>query len=196
MADSLMYASGAAFVETTATAEDILNRKTAFDSDGKLLVGSIPGNGDWTATLLPGEAVTVPEGCHSGKGKVMANWKLGIYDTSGTVIADKSVWTTLPILIDPIAKECLEIVDNKLIFKKSPGYIYLSFVGKFVYAKSYSYWIISKNGQTIASRTGNGDSDFSWSGFIQIADGDVLCIQGRPENNYPSPWTCKLVLPG
>lgn len=58
--------------EVTAGAGDILSGKTANNSDGDVMIGTMANNGAWSGRVNPGESVTVPAGYHNGSGKVYA----------------------------------------------------------------------------------------------------------------------------
>jgi hypothetical protein len=54
-------------------AEEVLAGKTFTNSSGIALVGSMPNNGEETASLNAGESYNIPEGYHNGNGKITAN---------------------------------------------------------------------------------------------------------------------------
>lgn len=56
----------------TAVAANVLTGKTFSNSQSDNLPGTMPNNGAVSRSLLPGESYTVPEGYHSGSGKVTA----------------------------------------------------------------------------------------------------------------------------
>lgn len=102
MAIDLMAAGGASN-DVTATAGDILSGKTANNSDGDVITGTLAlsgnagtgdvlsgktfyttdpkskatgtmtNNGTWNKSINPGDSVTIPAGYHSGGGWVKAN---------------------------------------------------------------------------------------------------------------------------
>lgn len=60
-------------IDGTATPDMVLAPGTFYTKDAKKKeVGTMPEHAAWTATVLPGHAVTVPEGHHNGRGKVTA----------------------------------------------------------------------------------------------------------------------------
>lgn len=75
MADAVMMKSGG-YVDleaVTARAEDVLAGKVIVDAEGNPLAGTMPDKGDWSSlSLAAGVSVTIPEGHHSGSGKVSA----------------------------------------------------------------------------------------------------------------------------
>ena len=57
----------------SASADDVLTGKTFYNTDAKSKqAGRMADNGDWGATLSPGDTVPIPAGKHSGAGQVSA----------------------------------------------------------------------------------------------------------------------------
>lgn len=57
-----------------ATANYVLEGRTFYSKDPKTKqTGTMTSRGAWTATIDPGESVTIPIGFHNGQGKVTAN---------------------------------------------------------------------------------------------------------------------------
>lgn len=57
-----------------ATPGDVVAGATFYSDDPKTKqTGTMTNRGAWTATIDPGESVTIPIGFHNGKGKVTAN---------------------------------------------------------------------------------------------------------------------------
>lgn len=57
----------------SASADDVLTGKTFYNTDAKSKqAGRMADNGDWGATLSPGDTVPIPAGKHSGAGQVYA----------------------------------------------------------------------------------------------------------------------------
>lgn len=76
--------------EVTAVAGDILSGKTANNSDGDVIIGSMANNGAWSGTVNPGESVTVPAGYHNGSGKVYATTE-GVKNIKTKTVSSGSV---------------------------------------------------------------------------------------------------------
>ena len=56
----------------TAPASALLSGYNMTSAAGLRVAGGMQNNGDWNAQIAPGGVVTVPPGCHSGKGAVSA----------------------------------------------------------------------------------------------------------------------------
>lgn len=78
MAQCLMAKQGggadkAALEQITAGPVDILIGKTSIDKNKEIVTGTMPDQGTWNASVGIGGTVTIPEGKHSGQGKVTNN---------------------------------------------------------------------------------------------------------------------------
>ena len=77
------------------SASDLLTGKTANDSNGEKVNGTMPNQGAKTATLNCGGSYTIPKGYHNGSGKVTANSlasQTGANATAGDIVKGKTAW--------------------------------------------------------------------------------------------------------
>lgn len=79
----------------TAQENEVLAGKTFYAGSKEIKTGSMTNNGAWGATVNAGGSVTIPQGYHSGGGKVTANnlsnivyiTRSGIADSQGTSLS-------------------------------------------------------------------------------------------------------------
>ena len=81
--------------DVSFSASDLLTGKTANDSNGEKVNGTMPNKGAVTATLNCGGSYTIPKGYHNGSGKVTANSlasQTGANATAGDIVKGKTAW--------------------------------------------------------------------------------------------------------
>lgn len=71
MSESFIYHSMDLSIGATATSSDILSGKTAV-INGELVTGTMPNRGSVNTTIAAGGSYTIPQGYHSGSGRVTA----------------------------------------------------------------------------------------------------------------------------
>ena len=77
------------------SASDLLTGKTANDSNGEKVNGTMPNKGAITASINCGGSYTIPAGYHNGSGKVTANSlasQTGANATAGDILKNKTAW--------------------------------------------------------------------------------------------------------
>ena len=77
------------------SASDLLTGKTANNSDGEKVTGTMPNKGAVTATLNCGGSYTIPAGYHNGSGKVTANSlasQTSANAGAGDILSGKTAW--------------------------------------------------------------------------------------------------------
>lgn len=78
---------GADLDVVTAMAGDVLSGKTIVDKEGEPIAGTMPNRGDVSSSLNAGGSYVIPQGYHTGKGKVTANSLAS--QTEGNLAANK-----------------------------------------------------------------------------------------------------------
>ena len=92
---NFILASGSGGDDVNFSASDLLTGKTANDSNGEKVNGTMPNKGAVTASLNCGGSYTIPKGYHNGSGKVTANSlasQTGANATAGDILKDKTAW--------------------------------------------------------------------------------------------------------
>ena len=92
---NFILASGGGTDDVNFSASDLLTGKTANDSNGEKVNGTMPNKGAVTATLNCGGSYTIPKGYHNGSGKVTANSlasQTGANATAGDIVKGKTAW--------------------------------------------------------------------------------------------------------
>ena len=92
---NFILASGSGGDDVNFSASDLLTGKTANDSNGEKVNGTMPNKGAVTATLNCGGSYTIPKGYHNGSGKVTANSlasQTGANATAGDIVKGKTAW--------------------------------------------------------------------------------------------------------
>ena len=92
---NFILASGSGGDDVNFSASDLLTGKTANNSDGEKVNGTMPNQGAKTATLNCGGSYTIPKGYHNGSGKVTANSlssQTGANATAGDIVKGKTTW--------------------------------------------------------------------------------------------------------
>ena len=77
------------------SASDLLTGKTANDSNGEKVNGTMPNKGAITASINCGGSYTIPAGYHNGSGKVTANSlasQTGANATASDILKNKTAW--------------------------------------------------------------------------------------------------------
>ena len=77
------------------SASDLLTGKTANNSNGEKVNGTMPNKGAVTASLNCGGSYTIPKGYHNGSGKVTANSlssQTSANATAGDILKNKTAW--------------------------------------------------------------------------------------------------------
>ena len=90
-----ILASGGGTDDVNFSASDLLTGKTANDSNGEKVNGTMPNKGAVTASINCGGSYTIPAGYHNGSGKVTANSlasQTGANATAGDILKDKTAW--------------------------------------------------------------------------------------------------------
>ena len=81
--------------DVSFSASDLLTGKSANDSNGEKVNGTMPNNGAKTASLNCGGSYTIPKGYHNGSGKVTANSlssQTSANATAKDIIKGKTAW--------------------------------------------------------------------------------------------------------
>ena len=92
---NFILASGGGTDDVNFSASDLLTGKTANDSNGEKVNGTMPNKGAVTATLNCGGSYTIPKGYHNGSGKVTANSlasQTGANATASDIVKGKTAW--------------------------------------------------------------------------------------------------------
>ena len=92
---NFILASGSGGDDVNFSASDLLTGKTANNSDGEKVTGTMPNQGAKTASLNCGGSYTIPKGYHNGSGKVTANSlssQTGANATAGDIVKGKTAW--------------------------------------------------------------------------------------------------------
>ena len=92
---NFFLASGGSINDVSFSASDLLSGKTANNSDGEIVTGTMPNKGAVTATLNCGGSYTIPAGYHNGSGKVTANSlasQTGANAGAGDILSGKTAW--------------------------------------------------------------------------------------------------------
>ena len=92
---NFFLASGGGTDDVSFSASDLLTGKTANNSNGEKVNGTMPNKGAVTASLSCGGSYTIPAGYHNGSGKVTANSlasQTGANATAGDILKDKTAW--------------------------------------------------------------------------------------------------------
>ena len=92
---NFFLASGGGTDDVNFSASDLLTGKTANDSNGEKVNGTMPNKGAVTASLNCGGSYTIPKGYHNGSGKVTANSlasQTSANATAGDILKDKTAW--------------------------------------------------------------------------------------------------------
>ena len=90
-----ILASGGGTDDVNFSASDLLTGKTANDSNGEKVNGTMPNKGAVTASINCGGSYTIPAGYHNGSGKVTANSlasQTGANATAGDILKNKTAW--------------------------------------------------------------------------------------------------------
>ena len=81
--------------DVSFSASDLLTGKSANDSNGEKVNGTMPNKGAITASINCGGSYTIPAGYHNGSGKVTANSlasQTGANATAGDILKNKTAW--------------------------------------------------------------------------------------------------------
>ena len=92
---NFFLASGGSINDVNFSASDLLSGKTANDSNGEIVTGTMPNKGAITASLNCGGSYTIPAGYHNGSGKVTANSlasQTGANAGAGDILSGKTAW--------------------------------------------------------------------------------------------------------
>ena len=92
---NFILASGGGTDDVNFSASDLLTGKTANDSNGEKVNGTMPNNGAKTASLNCGGSYTIPKGYHNGSGKVTANSlssQTSANATASDIVKGKTAW--------------------------------------------------------------------------------------------------------
>ena len=92
---NFFLASGGSINDVSFSASDLLSGKTANNSDGEIVTGTMPNKGAVTATLNCGGSYTIPAGYHNGSGKVTANSlasQTSANAGAGDILSGKTAW--------------------------------------------------------------------------------------------------------
>lgn len=92
---NFFLASSGSINDVNFAASDLLSGKTANDSNGEIVTGTMPNKGAVTATLNCGGSYTIPAGYHNGSGKVTANSlasQTGANAGAGDILSGKTAW--------------------------------------------------------------------------------------------------------
>ena len=92
---NFFLASGGGTDDVNFSASDLLTGKTANNSNGEKVNGTMPNKGAVTASLNCGGSYTIPAGYHNGSGKVTANSlssQTSANATAGDILKDKTAW--------------------------------------------------------------------------------------------------------
>lgn len=96
---AVLMSAGGAIDEVNFSAGDLLTGKTANNSDGEAVAGTMPDNGAWNVSIEPGESVAIPKGYHTGSGNVTAN-TTGVKDIKTTYVTYSNHNSTWPSIIN------------------------------------------------------------------------------------------------
>ena len=92
---NFFLASGGSINDVNFSASDLLSGKTANDSNGEIVTGTMPNKGAVTATLNCGGSYTIPAGYHNGNGKGTANSlasQTSANAGAGDILSGKTAW--------------------------------------------------------------------------------------------------------
>ena len=81
--------------DVSFSASDLLTGKSANDSNGEKVTGTMPNQGAKTASLNCGGSYTIPKGYHNGSGKVTANSlssQTSANATAKDIVSGKTAW--------------------------------------------------------------------------------------------------------
>ena len=81
--------------DVSFSASDLLTGKSANDSNGEKVNGTMPNKGAITASINCGGSYTIPAGYHNGSGKVTANSlasQTGANATASDILKNKTAW--------------------------------------------------------------------------------------------------------
>ena len=90
-----ILASGGGTEDVNFSASDLLTGKSANDSNGEKVNGTMPNRGAVTSTLNAGGSYTIPAGYHNGSGKVTANSlasQTSANAGAGDILSGKTSW--------------------------------------------------------------------------------------------------------
>ena len=93
--DTNFFLASGGVDDVNFSASDLLTGKSANDSNGEKINGTMPNNGAKTATLNCGGTYTIPAGYHNGSGKVTANSLASQTNANATakdIIKGKTAW--------------------------------------------------------------------------------------------------------
>ena len=92
---NFFLASGGSIDDVSFSASDLLTGKSANNSDGEKVNGTMPNKGAVTASINCGGSYTIPAGYHNGSGKVTANSlasQTSANASAGDILSGKTAW--------------------------------------------------------------------------------------------------------